>query len=146
MIPKCSKCFSKCHAECCTWVDLDIEWVSKNRDKIQRNVYGYIESEIPGKAKFVTNMELDSDGKIDNLKQTCPFLTSEYKCAVYKERPFICRVFGTETPEDHPFTCHYHLGKPYHFPPHWGKDISCLHTIKYYDSILKKYPNIAKEL
>lgn len=145
MIPECRKCFGKCHAECCTWVDLNIEWVKKHQDKIQRSVYGYIDT-YPGQGKFITNMDKDPEGKIYNDRQICPFLSKDFKCAVYKERPLICRLFGTDTREDHPFTCHYHIGKSYHFPVSRTSEECIANMMKYLSEIQTKHPNIIKEL
>lgn len=145
MIPNCKKCMHKCHAECCAWVDLDLKWVEKHKDKIQRDVYGYVDS-LPGKVKFITNVKQDAEGRIDNRKQICPFLTADFKCAVYNDRPFVCRVFGTDMREDHPFTCHYHLGKNYHFPLNRTKQETMIAIAKYYNELTKKYPNLLNEL
>lgn len=151
---KCDKCLHRCKSECCTWVPMKQEFLETHQDKFQRPVYGVAEIEGGPKCVYaITHIETKEtkiDGKmqlvngIDKQKQICPFLTSKYRCAVYADRPNICRAFGTDNRPDHPFTCHFHLGKSYH-TPNLPEDVRMANAIKYIDDY-KKYPGLIKEL
>lgn len=148
----CSKTFkkcdiSKCHASCCAWVPLNLNFIQRHSDKIQRPILAidevfrdkfgkniivqcitYIE-DIPKELRASATNE---KGYIDPLKQLCPFLTEDCKCAVYDVRPEICKVYGTTCEPDNSFTCHYHLGKNYSCPQNISLQRNLLNNIKYF--------------
>lgn len=153
---KCTKCnIQKCHAECCTWVPLNENFIHKHEDKLQRHIYAMnIIFEGIGNngaiGQCITNPEQITDEKrkelkaqgiqvkdeqqiyINKQKQYCPFLTSDYKCAVYDDRPELCRIYGTTIEPDNTFTCHYHLGKDYHFPKEGTIERAKINDFKYF--------------
>lgn len=88
----CAKCHSKCQAACCTAVPLDPKLIKRNAHRIQRPIIELI--------------KVFNDVVIPMTESTkCPFLTTDLKCAIYKWRPPICRLFGTEL--DPNLTCHF---------------------------------------
>jgi Fe-S-cluster containining protein len=87
----CTKCHAACGAECCTAVPLPPRLIERNYKRIQRKVVKLIpiaDAVIP----------ITESGK-------CCFLTNDLQCAIYKWRPPICRLFGTEIHKD--LTCHF---------------------------------------
>ncbi len=87
----CLNCHSKCQAACCTLVPLDPKLIKRNEKRIQSKIIKFInfcDSVVP----------ITESGK-------CPFLTKDLKCAIYKWRPPICRLFGTEI--DGRLTCFF---------------------------------------
>lgn len=87
----CTKCHDKCGALCCSNVPLPPGLIKRNAHRIQRKV---IEWKKFGDAL----VGITESGR-------CPFLGLDLKCAVYKWRPPICRLYGTEI--DHRMTCHF---------------------------------------
>lgn len=76
----CSKSHHECKAVCCGAVPLPEDLV--NRHNFVRPVKELVKGEgivIP----------ITEDGY-------CPFLSSDLKCTVYDERPYICKEFGKE--------------------------------------------------
>lgn len=56
----------------------------------------------------------------------CPFLQSDYGCAIYNDRPAICKKYGDET---HPFmTCSYQTKDGEARPEKERKKIAEVHT------------------
>ena len=148
--PKCLKCnIQKCKAECCTWVPLRLQFLKENEALIQRPIYHLDTSDFDGYiVRCVTNIQEitpelklrllqrgeevgDQKFYVDIKLQTCPFLKSDYSCAVYDIRPEICRCFGTKTEPDNTLTCHYHLGKNYHFPDKNTAAYASINNFKY---------------
>lgn len=92
---------SKCRASCCHNIPLPLGYLQRFADKIVNEVL-YTEhlggtAELPDSELAVTSENLQ-----DNR---CPFLKRNCKCAIYADRPQICRMFG-ET--DHPLMkCRY---------------------------------------
>ena len=151
---KCSKCnIQKCHAECCTWVPLSENFIHAHEDKVQRPIYGMnilFETKKNTIGQCITNPEMVNDERrkelrsqgvpikdtdqvyIDKQKQLCPFLTTDYRCAVYHDRPELCKTFGSTNEPDNTYTCHYHLGKDYHFPKEGSEEHKAINTFKYF--------------
>ncbi len=174
----CKKCatfkkcdISKCHAECCTFVPLSEQFITKHQDKIQRQIYcineihSSKETGIYGQPitfiEPITNELIERHKKeglpipthnekfyIDKTKQKCPFLTDDCKCAVYDERPELCKIFGTTSESDNNFTCHYHLGKSYHFPPENSPEKKKIDaaTLKYFVRDVYNNINLFREM
>jgi len=44
-------------------------------------------------------------GKADYLCNPCPILLIDGKCSIYKDRPFVCRMFGATKRLPCPFGC-----------------------------------------
>lgn len=97
----CQNCLSKCKAVCCGPVPLEVNLVEKNRHKLVRPII---------EEKFFEGpvMEENSFSDLKNVKTAemvlmtsegnyCPFLTEDYKCNIYEDRPFVCKEFGKET-------------------------------------------------
>lgn len=88
----CSQCHKKCEAECCAFVPIPIALIKRNAEKMQCAVLEF------KKIDEKTVIPITGSKK-------CPFLKSDYSCAVYKWRPPICRLFGTEIHEN--LTCRF---------------------------------------
>lgn len=73
-----------CKSDCCGVVPFKKGWVEKHKADIQKQ---FITKHEIGRNLFVYETA--------NLK--CIFLTSKNRCAVYDDRPEICRLFGTGT-------------------------------------------------
>ena len=151
---KCSKCdISKCHAECCSWVPLSEKFLHAHEDKLQRPIYGMsiiFENKEDNIGQCITNPEVVTEERrkelrskgipikdtdtvyIDKRKQLCPFLTTDYKCVIYHDRPELCKIFGSTSQDDNTFTCHYNLGKDYHYPKEGSKEHSKIQPFKYF--------------
>ena len=83
----CPNCFifkKDCAAECCSIVPMKRETFAVNFDKCVRPV-----------------CDLQDVGNDDVLPITedgkCTFLTAGLECAIYTERPEVCKKFGDET-------------------------------------------------
>lgn len=84
---ECKKYHGKCKAQCCGIVPIKLSLWEKNSDKIQRKP-----------AEIITGKS--SEGKIvipltEDL--LCPFLKEDLSCAIYENRPEICRKFGDDS-------------------------------------------------
>ena len=77
----CSDCLIRCRAGCCGMVPLPPDLFRKH--PAQREVV----EEIPFKGAVIARTK-------DNY---CPFLTKDFKCSIYEDRPWICKKFGDET-------------------------------------------------
>lgn len=77
---------SKCHAACCGIVPIPRETFEKHVGDVQGpyNVINAIDGQVVVMAAG---------------KPVCAFLTPEFRCAIYEDRPEICRRFGNG---DHP--------------------------------------------
>lgn len=84
---ECKKYHCKCKAECCGLVPIPLSIWSKNQHRIQREVKNIL--------------HIQKDGRKDILPVTeelyCPFLKDDLSCAIYEERPEICKKFGDES-------------------------------------------------
>lgn len=148
---KCLKCnIQKCKAECCTWVPLRLQFLKENERFIQRPIYQLDGIDFDGyMVRCVTHIEeitpelrqkLIQEGMyvknqtyyVDLKKQICPFLKDDYSCAVYQRRPEICKAFGSTTEPDNPLTCHYHIGRNYHFPDKNTPEYKQINNFKYF--------------
>lgn len=69
---------SKCHAACCGIVPIPRETFEKHVGDIQRpyHVFPFLQGTVT-----VTDIE----------KPVCAFLTQDFRCAIYEDRPEICR-------------------------------------------------------
>jgi len=86
---ECKKYHSKCKAKCCGIVPIKLSTWSKNQHNLQREVKEVIKG-------------TSSEGKVvipiteDNY---CPFLKEDLECAIYENRPEVCKKFGDESHE-----------------------------------------------
>ena len=90
----CSEFLDQCHAACCGIFPIEKELYEKNIDKI-----------VTKPIKIETYF--DADPFDDNIKKDfivpitenakCCFLQSDYKCAIYEDRPTVCKVYGDES-------------------------------------------------
>lgn len=84
---------SVCHADCCGIVPIPNETISAFAHLLRGGV-----KFMPFDSK--TTICVDENG-------VCGFLTDDYRCAIYDNRPEICRIFG-EPEQKHPcLTCSY---------------------------------------
>lgn len=75
----CSDLGKPC-GECCGVVDLPKETVEKHKDKFQK--------------KVVDTLDLKSGVLICTEDGMCVFLSKEKRCAIYQDRPQVCRDYG----------------------------------------------------
>jgi Fe-S-cluster containining protein len=86
---ECKKYHGKCKAKCCGIVPIKFTLWKRKQNFLQRK----IKEIIHGKSK---------EGRVvipitEDLY--CPFLTEGLSCAIYADRPEVCRKFGDETHE-----------------------------------------------
>lgn len=115
----CGECMTKCKGECCTWVPLSIKFIKEHENKIQRKILCFEPHKDRHTVVYPIVEFANHNGierAVDVTKQKCIFLDNNNRCAVYNDRPEICRLFGTTHQPDNTLTCHYHLGKEYSFP------------------------------
>lgn len=89
----CKKFHHKCKACCCCVFPMDKDLYEKNKDKRQRPVVKEVPWNNPQHQGLV--LPMTESGQ-------CPFLCEDYSCAIYEERPKICRDYGNET---HDYLC-----------------------------------------
>jgi Fe-S-cluster containining protein len=85
LLTKCD--VSICHAACCGPVPFTKAQFNGNRHLLQRKV------EVQ---EFIGGTVVAVDDKL-----VCGFLTSDYRCAIYDNRPEVCRAFARRG-ETHP--------------------------------------------
>lgn len=73
----------RCHAECCGPVPIPKRLFEEKRHLLQREVEVLEAEDLPGVV-----MPFDK-----NL--TCGFLTKDFRCAIYNDRPEVCKKFGS---------------------------------------------------
>ena len=78
MKPPCNKC----KADCCVNVPMTITEFNRLMKIKPRSIPKYKTQKIAGGHILV--------------KGKCPWVTKDYKCSVYKDRPYICVASGTE--------------------------------------------------
>ncbi len=97
----CTKCHSKCHAECCSCTaPIPKDIYERNKHKIVTQPIEVIETEGQ-------DINLKDEIAIVALTEhhQCIFLNIDLSCNIYEDRPWICKKFGDET---HPYlTCSY---------------------------------------
>ena len=72
----------RCKAECCGVVPIPRAIFERNKHKLQREVQTITDA-FPGQVIALAE------------NATCGFLTLDHKCAIYEERPSVCRKFGS---------------------------------------------------
>lgn len=75
------QCKTVCNAECCGNVPLSKHILKKYRKNIQRKY-----------EKIILDDEMIHPITTDCR---CIFLNKECHCEIYKERPFVCKIYGT---------------------------------------------------
>lgn len=75
------QCTENCKAECCGTTPIPKGVFKKNRKLMQR--------------KYVELRVSDTDIQAITKDGLCIFLKKDLKCAIYKSRPFICKMYGT---------------------------------------------------
>lgn len=78
----CSQCLSKCQGECCSNVPMTKEFMAAHKP-----VREIIEMVPMGDNMVVART---ASGR-------CPFLSEDFRCTVYRDRPRVCQVFGDES-------------------------------------------------
>ena len=77
----CDKCLLQCKAACCGVVPFDKKFVEKNKPS----------------RKVKSTQEFGDKVILETEDLTCPYLSKDYKCTIYDDRPEVCRLFGNET-------------------------------------------------
>ncbi len=89
---QCKKYHGTCKAKCCGIVPIPEKLWKEKKHLAQRLV---LESyKIKNKVETAIVPRTADD--------YCPFLKEDLSCAIYKDRPFLCKKFGDET---HPMMC-----------------------------------------
>ena len=78
------KCKPNC-GECCGPLGFDRDWLEKHKDKAQREIKEILEWKN-GRVIALSNDESNP--------LACCFLKPDKTCAVYEDRPQLCREFG----------------------------------------------------
>lgn len=81
--PDCKLFHSECKASCCALVPFEKSLFTRNKLLSQTPIIEYVDlgnSVLP----------ITEGGK-------CTFLKADMSCAIYNERPEVCRLFGNET-------------------------------------------------
>lgn len=91
---ECKKYHCQCEAKCCSYVPIPQKIWQRNQHNIQR--------EVIEKTKVIR-----ADGNETAILPItesgyCPFLKEDLSCAIYQDRPEICKKFGDES---HPLMC-----------------------------------------
>lgn len=73
---------SKCHAACCGIVPIPEKTVEKHLGDIQ-GPYEILPFQVEGRVVVLKKGE-----------PVCGFLTPDFRCAIYADRPDVCRMFG----------------------------------------------------
>lgn len=86
------KCMNKvdikvCRAACCGPVPIQKEIIEKHKDKLNKKAIKLIMSHT--EEIWVTR------------DATCGFLDKNFLCKIYEDRPFVCRLMGTKTPDQY---------------------------------------------
>lgn len=81
---RCKCDVSRCHAACCGLVPIPRETIEKHLGDMQGPF---------DKILFINGQDI----VVKQRTATCAFLTSDYKCAIYDDRPEICRIFGNRS-------------------------------------------------
>lgn len=91
MAINCREAIAKgeCQANCCGPVPIPNEDWKRLRFKKKRAIYMLMEDVFPG---VVIPLGFDAH---------CVFLTHDFRCAIYDQRPEVCRQFG-DRKETHP--------------------------------------------
>lgn len=75
------KCKTGCKGECCGNVPIHKSVIKRNKKKLQRKYYSIM---------------LDDELVYPVTKGgRCIFLNKEFQCEIYKDRPYICKVYGS---------------------------------------------------
>ena len=83
----CQNCKSfqhLCKSECCSLVPIDKALWEKNQDKVQQKPSEILEMGHNVIVPITPNMK-------------CPFLSPDLSCAIYDDRPEVCKLFGNES-------------------------------------------------
>lgn len=89
---ECKKYHRYCGAKCCSLVPIPKEIWEAHQDDIQRDVLEEMEGQCDlGDVILPITADLH-----------CPFLKEDLDCAIYADRPHVCRKFGDES---HPLMC-----------------------------------------
>ena len=96
---ECKKYHKICKAECCGVVPIPRSLWQKKQHAIQIPV---IET-FKGQARNKSDPSIQESFILPVTKDHyCPFLKEDLSCAIYEDRPEICRKFGDES---HPMMC-----------------------------------------
>ena len=82
----CSKVVpKKCQAECCYYVPIPKELWEKYKDKAQRKTR-------------ILKWDTRNGEWVMPLTESmrCPFVDKDFRCVIYKERSWLCKMFGTK--------------------------------------------------
>jgi Fe-S-cluster containining protein len=89
---ECKKHHHCCKARCCGIVPIPITTWQKNQHNIHR--------EVKEKHKvYVTDQDNEQHTAILPITSDalCPFLKEDLRCAIYADRPKVCKQFGDES-------------------------------------------------
>jgi Fe-S-cluster containining protein len=90
---ECKKYHCECKARCCGIVPIPVVTWQKNQHNIQKPVlYAHkVLAQDPHTEKRETSILPVTE------EMLCPFLKEDLSCAIYQQRPEICKKFGDET-------------------------------------------------
>ena len=97
----CSKYYDQCHAGCCGVIPFEKKMYEKHLTEIVTQPESLLES-----IETDPFDDLEKDFVIPWTKSgMCCFLQDDYKCAIYDDRPQVCKTYGDESISS--LSCHY---------------------------------------
>lgn len=90
---ECKKYHCKCEALCCGVVPIPAPIWQRNQHKLQRPVKEI--HKVYYAPEYENRRRIAILPVMDDFK--CPFLTQDLSCAIYDDRPEVCRKFGDES-------------------------------------------------
>jgi Fe-S-cluster containining protein len=103
----CEKLKLKCKAACCGPFPIQADLWERLKHKAERQIISvkrfispiltkaFVEGKIDAEEAEHVYVETELDPELKCHR--CPFLSYDYKCNIYDDRPFVCREFGTES-------------------------------------------------
>ena len=103
----CDKLKPKCKAACCGPFPIHNELWDRLKHKAVRPIVSikrfittvltkdFVEGKID--AEQAEHVFVETELDLELKCHRCPFLTYDYKCNIYEDRPFVCREFGSES-------------------------------------------------
>jgi len=88
----CKRFHPKCRANCCGCFPFSKTFYEKNKHRVVNEpieLKEFVAPEPPDLEEIPLVIPVTEDG-------SCPFLKGDMMCAIYDDRPYVCREFGCE--------------------------------------------------
>lgn len=118
----------KCKAACCYNVPLDKRLINVYKKRVVNEILRY--QDVGGKVVIpITNVNVELN--------KCPFLQPNCRCAIYEQRPPICRDYGTNPKNLKIIECRFLTGKD-------SVPITEQEKLEAYAELVAKFTNLAQ--